>query len=598
MQQAKMKQRRRSRLGVANGGALAGAALLAAVWGAAWGAEPAKDDSVTPKAAPHSCPARAPKSAAPWWEHAVIYEIYPRSFQDSNGDGVGDLNGITARLDYLKELGVDAIWITPFFPSPNYDFGYDVADYTNVAPEYGTLADWDRLVAQAKKRGIRVMVDFVVNHSSAQHPWFKESRSSRSNPKRDWYVWKDAAPGGGVPTNWESIFGGPTWEWDAQTSQYYYHIFLKEQPDLNWRNPQLRKAMLDVMRFWLARGAAGFRLDATPYMLEDTNWPQDPDVKGGAPVHLKPYNAGLAGNHAIMRDLRRVVDGFGRDRVLLGENAIATLADLRGVYGAKADEINLPMNFLYSGVKALDAGQFKARIDEAQSGLDCLPPVVFFSNHDTSRQASRLGDGRNNDAIAKVTAAMTLTQRATALIYYGEELGAKDLPADVVKAFPLGPKRKLADFRDAERSPMAWDASAKAGFSSGAPWLPLHPDAATRNVAAQRQDRASLLHWYQRLLALRKTNPALRDGAHVPLDSGNPKVLAFARVDGAGHGALVVLNLSDSAQQARLSGLPAPKPKAGATAPVMLLASEAGAKPDITAPVLAPFEVQIVGFTA
>ena len=528
----------------------------------------------------------------PWWAHAVIYEIYPRSFQDSNGDGIGDLNGITQRLDYLKGLGVDAIWITPFFPSPNYDFGYDVADYTNVAPEYGTLADWDRLVAQARKRGIRVMVDFVLNHSSSQHPWFGQSRSSRNNPKRDWYVWKDPAPDGGPPTNWQSIFGGSTWTLDEKTGQYYYHVFLPQQPDLNWRNPQLRGAMHDVMRFWLKRGAAGFRLDATPYLLEDTSWPQDPDVKSGAPVGLKPYNAGQDGNHAIMQGLRAIVDGFPGDRVLLGENAISSIADLRKVYGARGNEINLPMNFLYSGVQKLDAPTFKARIDDAQQKLDCLPPVVFFSNHDTSRQATRLGDDAHNDRIARLTAAMTLTQRGTALMYYGEELGMNDLPRDALKGLPLGPKRKVADDRDPERSPMQWSAGLHAGFTKGAPWLPVNADAARRNVAGQVRDPGSIYHWYRRLLRLRRSNPALREGGHLPLESGNTQVVAFARRDRAGHGVLVVLNMSDRPQQAQVSGWDSAAPARG----TMLMASPASTRVDIAHPMLEPYGVQIIGF--
>jgi len=551
----------------------------------------------TAQAAPakpaHKAGAKAPAKAAPWWAHAVIYEIYPRSFQDSNGDGIGDLNGITARLDYLKDLGVDAIWITPFFPSPNFDFGYDVADYTNVAPEYGTLADWDRLVAQARKRGIRVMVDFVLNHSSSRHPWFKAALSSRNNPKRDWYVWKDPAPDGGPPTNWESIFGGSTWTLDPKSGQYYYHVFLKEQPDLNWRNPQLRKAMGDVMRFWLKRGAAGFRLDATPYLLEDTSWPQDPDVKSGAPVGLKPYNAGQEGNHAIMRDLRKIADGFPGQRVLLGENAIATIGDLRRVYGAKNDEINLPMNFLYSGVQKLDAPTFKARIDDAHSKLDGLPPVLFFSNHDTSRQATRLGDGAHNDQIARITAAMTLTQPGTALMYYGEELGMEDLPADVLKGLPLGPKRKVADFRDAERSPMQWSSGAKAGFTKGAPWLPVNKDAALRNVEVQKPNQASMYNWYRMLLAMRRNNSALREGAYLPLASGNDKVLAFARQDAKGQGVLVLLNMSDARQDANITGWKAGERRFGS----VLLATPGVPMPDLDHAVIEPFGVQILSYS-
>ena len=329
--------------------------------------------AATPQPAPAASVVAGPAQAKPrpWWDHAVIYEIYVRSFQDSNGDGVGDLKGITRRLDYLQKLGVDAIWITPFFPSPNKDFGYDVADYTNVAPEYGTMADWDELAREAKKRGIRILVDFVLNHSSDQHPWFKESRSSRDNPKRDWYVWKDPTPDGGPPTNWQSIFGGSTWEYDKATGQYYYHVFYKEQPDLNWSSPGLRQAMEGVMRFWLDRGASGFRLDATPYLFEDSSWPNDPDVKAGPPVGLKPYNSNLAATREALRGLRRVVDGYPGERVLLGENAISTIADLRAVYGAKADEINqLRAQLLQREDLAGDGAEHRAGAAVLVEGID------------------------------------------------------------------------------------------------------------------------------------------------------------------------------------------------------------------------------------
>lgn len=537
-------------------------------------------------------PAQSAKPA-PWWTNAVIYEIYPRSFQDSNGDGVGDLNGITQRLDYLQKLGVDAIWITPFFPSPNADFGYDVADYTNVAPEYGTMQDWDKLTREARRRGIRVLVDFVLNHSSDQHPWFKEARSSRSSPKRDWYVWKDPTPDGGPPTNWQSIFGGSTWEYDKATSQYYYHVFLKEQPDLNWANPDLRKAMFDVARFWLDHGASGFRLDATPYLFEDPAWPNDPDVQGGAPVGLKPYNSNLPANHDALRALRQVIDSYPGDRVLLGENAISTIEDLRRVYGAKADEINLPMDFLYTGVKTLDAATFKARIDDAQLKLDGLPPVFHFSNHDTSRQWTRFGDGRNDAAIARITSAMTLTLRGTALMYYGEELGMADLPAEMLKNVPLGPKRKVADKRDPERSPMQWTGGPGAGFSKGSPWLPVHPAAKTVNVARQQADRNSMLAWYTRLLHLRRTDPALRSGTYLPLESGNPDVLAYARVMPSGEGVLALFNMSDRPQSAKITGWPGKAPRAEA----VVLANPMRSCANVDDPVLDPYATQLVRFT-
>jgi alpha-glucosidase len=530
----------------------------------------------------------------PWWDHAVIYEIYPRSFQDSNGDGVGDLYGVTQHLDYLKKLGVDAIWLTPFYPSPNYDFGYDVADYTNVAPEYGTMADWDRLVAAARARGIRVLVDFVLNHSSSEHPWFKAALSSRNDPKRNWYVWHDPAPDGGPPTNWRSIFGGSAWALDRASGQYYYHIFLPQQPDLNWRNPGLRRAMGDVMRFWLRHGASGFRLDATPYLLEDDTWPQDPDPDHGPEVGLKPYSAGQPGNHPIMRELRAIVDHFPGDRVLLGESNIASIDDLAKVYGAHRDEINLPMDFLYSGVKRLDAGVFKARIDDAETKLHGAPPVLFFSNHDSSRQATRFGDGVHDDAIARLTAAMTLTLRGTALVYYGEELGMTDLSRDVLKDVPTGPTRKVADARDPERTPMQWDASARAGFTTGAPWLPVNPANAHVNAMAEAADPGSMLAWYRTLLRLRHDNPALRDGAYIPLTSGNAKVLAYARQDRAGHGVLVLLNMSADRQVAHVTGWTGQHP----AHPRLLLANPAGAEAAMHDVALDAFGVTLVEYAA
>ena len=538
--------------------------------------------------------AKPAESTEPWWKHAVIYEIYPRSFQDTNGDGVGDLKGVTKRLDYLKELGVDAIWLTPFYPSPNVDFGYDVSDYTNVSPEYGTMKDWDVLAREARKRGIRILVDFVLNHSSDQHPWFKESRSSRTNPKRDWYVWHDPAPDGGPPTNWESIFGGSTWQYDKATKQYYYHVFYPQQPDVNWANPGLRAAMHDVMRFWLKHGASGFRLDATPYLFEDPNWPQDPDVKTGAPVGLKPYNSNLPANHEVLRGLRAIVDGFPGDRMLLGENAISTIDDLRRVYGAKGDEISLPMDFLYTGVQSLDAPTFKARIDDAELKLDGLPPVFHFSNHDTSRQWTRFGDGVNDGLIARLTAAMTLTLRGTALMYYGEEIGMADLKPEELAHFPLGPNRKVKDKRDPERSPMQWTGEAGAGFTTGKPWLPVAAAAKTINVVDQLADKGSMHNWYARLLNLRKTNPAIRSGAYVPLDSGNAKVVAFARRSSSGQGVLVLLNMSGERQPLTISGWNGAVPKPGK----VIMASTAVGSPDMVHPVLEPFASVLVEFTA
>ncbi len=500
--------------------------------------------------------------ASHWYDHAVIYEIYPRSFQDSNGDGVGDLNGITARLDYLKDLGVDAIWVTPFFPSPNFDFGYDVSDYVNVAPEYGTMQDWDNLVAEARKRGIRILVDFVVNHTSDQHPWFKESRSSRDNPKRDWYIWKSGGGKNEPPTHWTSIFGGYTWTWDEKTEQWYYHIFLPQQPDVNWTNPDLRKAMFDVVRFWLDHGASGFRLDATPYLIEDPTFPEDPNPpEKGAPAALQPYNSGRPENHQVLREMRHILDTYPGEPVLLGESSTATIEDLAKVYGKNRDEIQLPMDFLFGNLTKLDAARFKKEVDDAQLKLGGQTPVFFFSSHDHPRQWSVFGDGIHNDQIAKLTAALVLTQRGTALMYYGEELGMATMPASELKTFPTGPKRPVADERDGERTPMQWNATLNAGFTKGSPWLPVEKSYRRCNVEVEKHEPNSIYTWYVRLLKLRHENAAFRDGSYVPLDTGNPNVFAFGRKAGADEMALVVLNTSASAQTVHVKGMPGEWPK-------------------------------------
>ena len=341
-----------------------------------------------------------------------------RSFQDSNGDGIGDLKGITQRLDYLKELGVDAIWLTPFYPSPNFDFGYDVSDYTDVSPEYGSLADWDELVRVADQRGIRILVDFVLNHTSDQHAWFRQSRSSRDNARRDWYVWRKGAAGGGPPNHWQSIFGGPAWTFDAASGQSVLpHLPAAaarrelEQPAAA-RGHVRRDALLRARR-----GASGFRLDATPYLVEDPAFPEDPHPQSGAPVWLKPYNAGRPRNPrspaAVARRARRLCG----DPVLLGESATDNIDDLAAVYGRNHDEIQLPMDFLYGNLSRLDAAAFKRQIDDAQLKLGGQTPVFFLSSHDHARQWTAFGDGAHNDQIAKLTAALTLAQSGTALLY-------------------------------------------------------------------------------------------------------------------------------------------------------------------------------------
>ena len=332
-----------------------------------------------------SYPQSKPQAADPWWKHAVIYEIYPRSFQDSNGDGMGDLNGITSRLDYLKDLGIDAIWITPFYPSPQVDYGYDIADYKAIDPDYGTMADFDRLVSEAKKRNIRVILDFVINHTSDQNAWFKESRSARNNPKRDWYIWRDGK-NGGPPSNWLSWFGGSAWTLDSNTNQYYYHYFYTEQPDLNWRNPEVKKAMFDVVRFWLDRGASGFRIDAVSRLYEDTELHDDPILPGhnayGDPNIEHKYTDNFPEVHDTLRELRAVVDQYPGNPVLVSEADEPNITELTKMYGAKLDEIQLPMDFQIADVNELSAPKFRRLLEEVDKNPVGGQPHYFFSNHD------------------------------------------------------------------------------------------------------------------------------------------------------------------------------------------------------------------------
>jgi alpha-glucosidase len=525
-----------------------------------------------------------------WYDHAVIYEIYPRSFQDSNGDGIGDLNGITARLDYLKQLGVDAIWITPFFPSPNADFGYDVSDYVNVAPEYGSLQDWNKLVAEARKRGIRVLVDFVVNHTSDQHPWFKESRSSRDNPKRDWYVWRSGGGPTRPPTHWTSIFGGYTWTWDARTAQWYYHIFLPQQPDVNWASPGLREAMFNVVRFWLDHGASGFRLDATPYLFEDPKYPDDPHPpRAGGAASLMPYNSGRAENHEVLRQMRKILDGYPGKPVLLGESSTATIQDLAKVYGRNHDEIQLPMDFLFGNLTTLDAAVFKEQVDAAQLQLGGQTPVFFFSSHDHSRQWSTFGDGVHNDQIAKLTATLTLAQRGSVLVYYGEEIGMGTMPGAQLKSVPTGPKRPRADDRDGERTPMQWDSGLNAGFSKGSPWLPVEAGYKQYNVQAEKEQSNSIYSWYAELIKMRHEVAVFREGAYLPLESGNRHVFAFGRRAESKEIALVVLNTSPKEQSVRIIGLPGEWPHFKR----VLMASPEASAPRSKSVTIAPYGVLI-----
>jgi len=490
-----------------------------------------------------------------WWQNAVFYEIYPRSFADSNNDGVGDLKGITSKLDYLKDLGVDAIWISPCFPSPQVDFGYDVSDYENIDPMYGTLADFDVLASEAKKRGIHIILDFVVNHSSDQHPWFLDSKSSRTSAHRDWYIWRDGKGPGEPPNNWLSGFGGSAWKFDPATNQYYYHYFYAEQPDLNWRNPAVKDAMFDVTRWWYKRGVAGFRLDAVDTLFEDPNLQDNPITRPGQnafgdPFEKNKYNTKLPEVHDILRGLRKVADEH--DAVLVGETWTADVAELNQYYGEGNNELQLPMDFLFTMVNKLSPAEFRKQIAavNAASGW----PTFVISNHDIVRSYDRYGDGQHNDQIAKLMAALYLTLRGTPIMYYGEEIGMKTTPPTSKEDVrdPIGrtgwPKEKG---RDGERTPMQWDSSGNAGFSKGTPWLPVPPTFKTHNVADESKDPNSVLVFYKNVLKLRHTNPALTDGTYTAINESDANVLSYLRVY-KDHGVVVALNMSDAPQKVTL----------------------------------------------
>ncbi len=499
-----------------------------------------------------------------WWQNAVFYEIYPRSFADSNNDGIGDLKGITSKLNYLKNLGVDAIWITPCYPSPQVDFGYDVSDYENIDPMYGTLQDFDRMEKDAKQKGIRIIMDFVMNHTSDQHPWFVDSRSSRTSAHRDWYIWRDGK-NGGPPNNWIALFGGPAWAFDPKTDQYYYHYFYPQQPDLNWRNPAVEKAMFDVTRWWYKRGVAGFRLDAVDTLFEDPKLRDNPVLPGvneyGDPNTVPKYNLKLPEVHEVLRALRKVADQSGA--VLIGETYTDNLEQLEDYYGARNNELQMPMDMMFGLVDKLSAPEFRRQIAAVESSGGW--PVYVISNHDIVRSYDRYGDGEHNDAIAKLMAGFYLTLRGTPIMYYGEELGMENNDPqrkEDVKD-PIGklgwPKNKG---RDGERTPMQWSGGPNGGFTSGTPWMPVPPSAATRNVATESKDSNSILEFYEHVLKLRHTKQALLDGDYVALNQDDANVLSYLRryEDKA---VLVVLNMSGSEQKAsfdlKAQGFPSAK---------------------------------------
>ncbi|HEY7221271.1 MAG TPA: alpha-amylase family glycosyl hydrolase [Candidatus Binatia bacterium] len=477
-----------------------------------------------------------------WWERGIIYQIYPRSFVDSDGDGIGDLSGIRQKLDYLQWLGIDAIWISPIYPSPMADFGYDVSNYTDIDPIFGTLAEFDALLADVHARDMKLLLDYVPNHTSDRHPWFVDSRSSRQCAKRDWYIWRDPAPGGGPPNNWRSNFGGSAWEWDEKTGQYYYHAFLKEQPDLNWRNSEVRHAMLGVLRFWLDRGVDGFRVDVMHHLVKDTEFrdnPANPDFKPGMSPYrelLATYTADLPEVQEIVAMMRSVIEDYD-DRMLVGEIYLP-VERLMAYYGASGKGAHLPFNFQLIRLP-WRAKEIAAAVERYEALLPSYAwPNWVLGNHDKPRIATRAGAAR-----ARVAAMLLLTLRGTPTMYYGDEIGMHDVP--IPRERVQDPFEKnvpgLGLGRDPVRTPMQWSGARSAGFTTGEPWLPIADDYQNVNVAVERDDPTSMLTLYRRLIELRRREPALSIGEYAPLPAGSDLVAYMRKTEGCR--LLIVLNL-------------------------------------------------------
>lgn len=479
-----------------------------------------------------------------WWHKEIFYQIYPRSFQDTSRDGIGDIPGIIQRLDHLKWLGIGAVWISPVYPSPMADFGYDISDYTGIHPIFGTINDFDNLVEEVHRRDMKLIMDLVPNHTSDQHPWFLESRSSRDNPKRDWYIWKDAKPNGECPNNWLSVFGGKAWEWDEKTEQYYYHAFLKEQPDLNWRNPEVQEAMFDVIRFWLNKGVDGFRVDVMWHMVKDDQFrdnPPNPKYKQHMSTYeqlIPVYSTDQPEVHKIIRKMRKLLDSY-EERMMIGEIYLP-ISKLMRYYGTDNKGANLPFNFQLL-TKPWDAPQIAAAIDEYEGALPEKGwPNWVLGNHDQPRITSRIGYHQS-----MVAAVLLLTLRGTPTIYYGEEIGMRDVPIpyDQIQD-PQGlnmPGKNLS--RDPARTPMQWSNDRNAGFSYSKPWLPVDKNYPRVNVEAQKYDPHSMLSLYRRLIRLRQKEPSLIHGRYAPVHSDR-QLLAYSRKAEEEDEFLVVLNLS------------------------------------------------------
>jgi alpha-glucosidase len=489
-----------------------------------------------------------------WYRNAAVYQIYPRSFYDSNGDGIGDLAGITEKLPYIKDLGASAIWLSPFYPSPMIDFGYDVCNYNDVDPIFGTIADFDGLVAAAHESDIRVFIDYIPNHTSHLHPWFIESRSSKNNPKRDWYIWKENE--GEVPNNWLSVFGGSGWELDPITDCYYFHSFLKEQPDLNWRNPQVQNAMKNVLRFWLDRGVDGFRIDAIYFMYKDPEFrdnPLNPNYQPGImdpyQTHLHTYSFGLPETLDMLKEFCDVLGEY-KDTFMVSE-VYAPVPDLIPFFKICSPRIHSPFNMNLISMP-WDAVCYREHIEEIEENLTMEDtPNYVLGNHDRSRVATRLGPSR-----ARLLAFLQLTLRGMPFIYYGDEIGMEDVPIKSEDAQDPWEKNVpgMGFGRDPARTPMQWSAKKFAGFSSAKPWLPIAENYVERNVEAESKDASSMLNVYKTLLKARKDLPALHHGAYSSITTDNHALYAFERV-AEEEKLIIILNFSDQEQPVHLLGI-------------------------------------------
>jgi len=496
-------------------------------------------------------------SSADWWRYTVFYQVYPLSFADSDSDGYGDLKGIISKLDYLSDtLGVDGLWLSPFFRSPMADWGYDISDHTDVDPMFGDLAGAEQLIKEAHARGMKVLFDFVMNHTSHEHKWFQESRSSLDNQKRDWYVWRDPKGDGSPPNNWISAFGGPAWEMDDKTGQYYRHTYLPDQPDLNWRNPEVVDAMMGVVRFWLDRGVDGFRCDAAHQMMKDPEERDNPPTPDDYDhpwkdmaeydefIHI--YDVGHPDIHEVHRKFREVLDSYEQHPVSVGEIHVFDLPEWASYYGENLDQFHMPFNFHLMAAK-WDAQTLRAVIESVHWNV----PVGGWTNwtlgnHDEKRLATRLGVDN-----ARLAALLILTLKGTPFIYYGDELGMADVHIpDGEGRDPWGQNVSYLS-RDGSRSPMQWNDQENAGFSTGEPWLPVAPDFKIRNAETELEDPASMLNMYRRLIQLRKGSPALLRGSYLTHPSSSGEVLVFRR-ESDGDTKTVALNLSDEFQEISL----------------------------------------------